>query len=372
MLDPSVLISPVLSLDALNIAGADRTFRVYLHDRAGRVAVGAGSMPQTITSLAPPARWLQFAEQQLAAISSRVNVRFERVVDAAQADLAVYLDTEINLDQSTGITFGITLPNVDRQTRRQWTEIFLNGTQLQSQTEDFSKYVFNHELLHALGLEHTFDNSDSDYYLSTNPLLSATPEQTVMSYRQPISGRWPVDLTEDDYRALIQIWGAAAPVISRASSAGSLQSTSQPSSQVFRLFQASTGKHLFSSNAAEIDLLTGTNGSGFVNEGLAYAVSSGANQELYRFYQPSTGVHFYSANAAERDGLVAAVGSGYLYEGVAYRVFAATAAPQGSTAVVRFYDPSRGTHFYTASAAEQRILETSQPTWVREGAAWYV
>ena len=360
MLDPAVLISPALSLDARNIAGANRTFRVYLHDRAGPVAVAAGSAPQTITTLAPPASWFHYSEEQFAAISSRVNVRFQRVSNASQADLAFYLDTEINTGNTSGIDFGVTVPNRDPLTRRQWTEIFLNGPQLQRESEDFSIYVFNHELLHALGLEHTFDNGDGDFYLSTNPQLSATPEQTVMSYRRPASGRWPVDFTENDYRALIQIWGAAP------------QAISQTTNQVFRLFQPSTGKHLFSSNSNEIDLLTGSVDAGFVNEGLAYVVSQAAQQDLYRFYQPSTGLHFYSANAAERDGLLAAADSGYLYEGVAYRVFSPASAPQGSTAVVRFYDPSRGTHFYTASAEEQRILQSTQPSWVMEGAAWYV
>lgn len=192
MFDPAVLISPILSLDARNIAGADRTFRVYLHDRAGSVAVAAGSLPQTITTLAPPASWLAYAEEQFEAISARVNVLFERVFNQTQADLAFNLDTEIITDNSGGINFGSTVPNRDPVSRRQWTEIFLNGPQLQGESEDFSIYVFNHKLLHALGLEHTFDNAaDGDFYLSTNPQLSATPEQTVMSYRRPASGRWP-------------------------------------------------------------------------------------------------------------------------------------------------------------------------------------
>ena len=47
--------------------------------------------------------------------------------------------------------------------RRQWIEIFLHGTSLNSSSTDLQYYVFNHELLHALGLEHTFDDTDGDF-----------------------------------------------------------------------------------------------------------------------------------------------------------------------------------------------------------------
>ena len=55
---------------------------------------------------------------------------------------------------------------------------------------DLEAYVLI-ELLHVLGLEHTFDDSDGDFYLSTDPQLSASPEQTTMSYRFPESGVYP-------------------------------------------------------------------------------------------------------------------------------------------------------------------------------------
>ena len=44
--------------------------------------------------------------------------------------------------------------------------------------------VFNHELLHALGLEHPFDDTDGDFYL-VETRKGATTDETVMSYIVP-------------------------------------------------------------------------------------------------------------------------------------------------------------------------------------------
>lgn len=363
---PEFLISPELSLNALIIAGSDKAFNVYLHDQAGDVSVSAGFAPQVVTTLAPTASWIQAAERQFARISSIVNIGFNRVYDQSLSDISFFIDTEIFQDEASGsITMGVQTPNRDNQTGRQWSEIFLNGPEINKRPEDFGRYVFNHELLHALGLEHTFDNSDGDFYLSTDPQQSATPEESVMSYRTPTSGVYPADFSQYDYEALGQIWGFAPLVeVDDSSSAAS-------TSQVFRLYQQSTGRHLYSSNSNEIDLLTGSGQSDYINEGIAYVVGEGAGQDLYRFFQPATGLHFYSANTSERDGLLAQADSGYLYEGVAYKVFDAASAPTGSTAVARIYDPLNNTHFYSASAEEQQILQTTQPGWVMEGTAWY-
>ena len=206
MLTPGLLISPILSLDAQLIAGENKSFNFYLHVDPGSIRVGAGSIPQEITTLEPSTRLISHIRDQLSAISSAVNITFLEVSNPQSADICVFFDSEIDLRSSNSITYGVTVPNITHSPRRQWIEIFLNYPYLQNTTFDFQSYVFNHELLHALGLEHTFDDSDGDFYLSTDPQLSATPEQTVMSYRTPESGVYPTDLTSSDYNALEHIW----------------------------------------------------------------------------------------------------------------------------------------------------------------------
>ena len=357
MLSSKFLISPILSLDALLIAGTDKTLNFYFHRSAGPVAVASGSsLPQIITALTPTQTLLAHATQQFEKINLQVNLQFVEVQNQSEADIAFFFDSEIEVNESdsSSVTLGLALSNRDISTGRQWVEIFFNGPEIKKSSTDLEAFVFNHELLHALGLEHTFDDSDGDFYLSTDPQLSATPEQTVMSYRPPASGIYPTDLTLSDYNALIDIWGLSADV------------------SVYRLYQQSTGRHVYSSNQQEIDFLTGLPQSDFLNEGIAYVVSGNASQDLHRFYKPSTGSHFYSASNIESDALIASPESGYLYEGVAYRVFSPLDAPTGSTAVTRFFDPLQGTHFYTANEHEIVILQTTQPTWIQEGIAWYV
>ena len=363
MLDPDVLVSPILSLDSLLIAGDDKVLNIYFHALFGPTEIGAGSLyPQTITTLEFPDTLIDHAKWQFLQISSKVDVSFEITSDPSIADISFYYDSEIVLDDSSGITFGVAISNGLSSSRRQWIEIFLNGPELDVATPDFVSYVFNHELLHALGLEHTFDDSDGDFYISTDPYLGATPEDTVMSYRPPDSGIYPTDLSPSDYNALISIWGAAqvAPVSA---------SSEQP---VFRLYNSYTGNHLFTTNQFEVDLLTGSSHDfQFINEGIAYTVGSGAEQNLYRFYHTLTDRHFYSANNTERDLLIADDTFGYLYEGIAFQVFIEPNANTFATPVYRFFDPSNNTHLYTASDYEKNIWESNSLGWINEGIAWY-
>ena len=183
-----------------------------------------------------------------------------------------------------------------------------------------------------------------------------------MSYRPPLSGTYPTDLSPYDYNALTQIWGIS----------DSLSPVSRAHQSVYRLFNTVSGNHLFTTNTAEIDLLTGSgHESSFINEGIAYLVSPGANQSLYRFYHSPTDRHFYSSNSYERDLLISKSNNDYLYEGVAFHVFTDVPLDSDLTPVFRFYDSKSHVHLYTASSQEKLIWESNGMNWINEGIAWY-
>jgi len=362
MLESKHLISSTLSLDSLFIAGTDNTFSVYFHDQYGYVSIANGSVySQTILAYPYPSDLLDHSLEQFSRISSSVNVNFEIVDTSYDADIAIYYDSEIVLENSNGDDLGLTVFYNHYASGRKWIEIYLNSSYLQYQSFDLKAYVFNHELLHALGFEHTFDDSDDDFYLSTNPHLSSTPEETSMSYRPPLSGIYPSDFSSADYLALQDIWGSITP-----------SPLSDNKISVFRLFSPALNKHLFSSNTYEIDLLTGLDGNhDFINEGVAYMVSESAPDALFRFYNTNSGSHFYSASTTERDFLISNPSDGFLYEGVAYHVFLDN-SDLSLQPVIRYFDPFSSSHFFTSSSEEQDILSISHPHLINEGIAWYV
>lgn len=90
---------------------------------------------------------------------------------------------------------------------------------------------------------------------------------------------------------------------------------------------------------------------------------------VYRFYNPSNGTHFYTASLPERNDVMARLSHIFKYEGEAYRLNTAT----NSQPLYRFYMPSKVTHFYTASAVEKsRVQSTLSHIYTYEGIAYNV
>lgn len=212
LIEASALIDLEMASFTQAIALESVDLKIYLHLAGGPVKVtGGGFGQQTIQSLPISSALYTFIGHRLLRLDRLLALDFAFTSKVGEADVAIYLDTEIQTDLP--LTLGIAVQNTEYG--RSWWEIFLNGTALADDT-DYLHYALIHELGHSLGLEHPFDNSDGDFYGSRLPELSAYPEQTVMSYREPLLGSWPTWFTSSDLNALITLWGAeSTPPIAR-------------------------------------------------------------------------------------------------------------------------------------------------------------
>ena len=84
----------------------------------------------------------------------------------------------------------------------------LNGCNSPFSERNPPETLFLHELGHALGLEHPFDDTDGDCIGSTEPWSSGSAHtgHTLMAYRNP-PGKVKTFFTELDIAALQKIWG---------------------------------------------------------------------------------------------------------------------------------------------------------------------
>jgi hypothetical protein len=142
---------------------------------------------------------------------------------------------------------------------------------------------------------------------------------------------------------------------------------------VFRFYNTKNGTHFYTISDFERYTVLRTMGATYHFDGIAYSVnaSSTANtQPLYRFYNPSAGSHFYTASEAEKADVIARLGNVYRYEGPAYMV---SNDPSGTTPVFRFYNVRTGTHLYTASTVERdSVIQTLGYLYRYEGPSFYL
>lgn len=174
----------------------------YLHTSGGAVTVsGGGFGEQTIQSLSISSADQAYFDTMVQRLDSVIDLDFRRSNAAAVADVDLYYDTQIEL--GGGKVLGLATSTGDDG----W-ELFVNYPEVEFE-DAYRRYVLLHEFGHSLGLEHPFEDGDGDAFNGiTDPWLSAYPEDTVMAYRNPSSGKWPDFFTDNDLNALVEVWGA--------------------------------------------------------------------------------------------------------------------------------------------------------------------
>ncbi len=187
--------------------GEGTTLSLYLHHDGGNVRVNGGSLSsQEILSLPIRKEDKVFVEDIVLELGSRLDLDFHLKSKQSEADIRIFYDTEIILPGNQ-VTLGLAV-KCQEDDDKFW-EIFINTPEFIG-NEDYLRYALIHELGHTLGLEHPFDDSDGDVVDGiTLPWKSLYPEDTVMAYRNPISGSWPQTYTDNDWKALSTIWGSA-------------------------------------------------------------------------------------------------------------------------------------------------------------------
>ena len=164
-----------------------------------------------------------------------------------------------------------------------------------------------------------------------------------------------------------------APAASPAPSPTTAAPTSAPVS-VYRFWSPTDSSHFYTASASERDsIIANYPASVWTYEGVAYTAfltQQPGTIPLYRFFSPSLGGHFYTASPSEKNSIIANYSrSIWSYEGVAFYVYPVTTTTPGTMAVSRFWSPSSQRHFYTASVPEKAAVIADYPPsiWTYEG-----
>ncbi|MGE5293503.1 MAG: hypothetical protein ACM3VT_01610 [Solirubrobacterales bacterium] len=145
---------------------------------------------------------------------------------------------------------------------------------------------------------------------------------------------------------------------------------------VYRFWSPISGKHFYTIDPAERDMLINQYAYFWTPEGIAYYVyardSVSGLMPVYRFWSPVLSGHFYTVDEAERDRLIDEYPDVWTFEGTAFYAYPASQPLVSTSPVYRFWSPVLSGHFYTMDEAERNMLVDQYPAiWTEEGIAWY-
>ena len=128
---------------------------------------------------------------------------------------------------------------------------------------------------------------------------------------------------------------------------------------LYRLYNAASGEHFYTSNSFERDNL---NSIGWRYEGIGWYAPATSDTPVYRLYNPNSGDHHFTISSTERSSCVQA---GWRYEGIGWY-----SDDRRSVPVYREYNPnaSAGTHNYTLDKTEHNNLVRAG--WRDENIGW--
>lgn len=145
---------------------------------------------------------------------------------------------------------------------------------------------------------------------------------------------------------------------------------------VYRFWSLVSGKHFYTLDEPEKNLLIDVYPHVWVFEGIAYYAYARASEPglvpVYRFWSPVLESHFYTSSRAEKDHLIDKYEDVWTFEGIVFYAYPDGQQADGAKTVHRFWSDTLGGHFYTVSEAEKdRLIREYALVWTYEGAAWY-
>lgn len=137
--------------------------------------------------------------------------------------------------------------------------------------------------------------------------------------------------------------------------------TSSDSAAMYRLYNSSTGEHLYTSDKNERNTLVRF---GWTYENIAWYAPKTSSTPVYRLYNPNNGDHHYTTDAHERDALDRI---GWTYENICWYSDDSKGKP-----LYRVFNPYQlgpGAHHFTTDGHERDVLV--KLGWRNESTAWY-
>ena len=133
-----------------------------------------------------------------------------------------------------------------------------------------------------------------------------------------------------------------------------------PAGQVNRVYNPSTGEHLFITEKSDLDWYTAR---GWTDEGAAWFAPLQSNEVVYRLCNPYSGDHMFTKDPAEVETMKS---NGWVVQSTPF-----SSASSDQRPVYRLFNPyaTFATHHFTLFKDERDNLK--RIGWIVEGVAWY-